>query len=50
MYYGLVPSGFISVTPVTCAVKVTQRLFHEAPQIKGLVSDSGGLDPRVLNL
>jgi len=26
MYYGLMPSRSISVTPVTCAVKVTLRL------------------------
>jgi len=25
-------------------------MFQEAPQLKGLVSESGGLDPRVLNL
>jgi len=50
MYYGLVPSRFISVTPVTFAVRATQRLFHKASRLKGLISESVGADPRVLHL
>ena len=46
MCYGLVPSRFISVTPV----KVTQFLFHKAPRLKGLLSETGGAYPRVINL